>query len=87
MENKEIFRKVKTLIAEILELDIIEIEDELTGDVDLIENFNIDSLDYVQLIIALEEDFNIELNDNDFENLLTINEIVSYIEEKITNRI
>lgn len=74
------FEKVKNTVAEQLEIDEVEnigMETSIMGDLDA------DSLDAVEVMMALEDEFNIEIPDEDAEGFENIGDIVKYIEEKI----
>ncbi len=58
-------------------------EDEITNETSLLEDLGADSLDLVELIMAMEEEFNIEIPDEDVEQLRTVGDAVSYIKEKV----
>jgi len=75
-----IFNKVKSIVAEQLGVD----EEEITLDTSF-EDLNADSLDIVELIMALEEEFDIEIPDEDAEKLTTVGAAVEYIRER-TNK-
>jgi len=72
-----IFDKVKEIIVDQLGVE----EDEVTMDTSF-EDLNADSLDIVELIMALEEEFDIEIPDEDAEKLTTVRAAVEYIKEK-----
>jgi acyl carrier protein len=76
----------RTNVEEIIELMKSEVEsrvdfDKLDYDVDLTDQ-NIDSLDISTLFLAIEEKFEIEINDEDIDNNTTINKIVNFINNK-----
>ena len=74
------FDKVKNIIAEqlgISDIDSITIETSMMNDLDA------DSLDAVEIIMALEDEFGISIPDEDAENIKNIGDIVNYIEDKI----
>lgn len=78
MANKDqIFDKVKGIIVEQLGVE----EDEVTPDASFIEDLGADSLDIVELIMALEEEFDLEVPDEDAEKLQTVNDVIEYIRE------
>lgn len=58
-------------------------EEEIHPETSLTEDLGADSLDCVEIIIALEQRFKIEIPDEDAENLLTVDQIVKYIESKV----
>lgn len=72
-----IFEKVKDIIAEELgiELDLIKIESNLTDDL------GADSLDAIELIMAVEEHFDVEIADSDATNIKLVSDIVTYLEK------
>jgi acyl carrier protein len=72
-----IFEKVKEKIAEQLGVD----EDEITLESKIIDDLGADSLDVVELVMALEEEFDIEIPDSDTEGLNTVGDVVEYIDE------
>lgn len=58
-------------------------ETEITPDANLVRDLGIDSLDYAELVMEFEQNFNIRIPDEDAEKLATIKEAVTYIEAKI----
>ena len=70
--------KVKSIVAEQLEIDI----DSLTMDTTF-DEIDADSLDIVELVMALEEEFELEISDQEIENIKTVGDIVRYIESRI----
>ncbi len=77
--DKEIFAKVKTIVADQLEVDPNDIKPESSFANDL----GADSLDTVELVMALEEEFNIEIPDEAAEQIDTVGKAVEYISEKV----
>ncbi len=75
----EIFDKVKTMISEQLDVEEERIDRKTT-----FEDIDADSLDVVELVMALEEEFNLEIADEEVEKIKTIGDIVSYIEKAIS---
>jgi len=73
----DIFEKIKSIVADQLGIS----EDEITMDTSF-EDLNADSLDIVELIMSLEEEFGIEIPDEDAEKLTTVKAAVEYIKEK-----
>jgi len=72
-----ILEKVKSIVAEQLGVDAGEISLETSFD-----DLNADSLDVVELIMALEEEFDIEIPDEDAEKIKTVGDAVEYIKDK-----
>ena len=69
------FEKIKNIIADQLGLDASEI----TMESSFVDDLGADSLDIVELIMALEEEFEIEFPDEDAEKVSTVGDVVSYI--------
>src|SRR6201989_3052177 len=68
--------KVKTIIVEQLGVD----EEEVTPDASFVDDLGADSLDTVELVMAFEEEFGIEIPDEDAEKITRVKEAVEYIE-------
>ncbi len=71
--------RVKKIIAEQLGVE----EDEVTPEASFVEDLGADSLDTVELVMALEEEFEIEIPDEDAEKILTVGKALEYIKEKV----
>ncbi|HET9481183.1 MAG TPA: acyl carrier protein [Candidatus Polarisedimenticolia bacterium] len=67
--------KVKGIIVEQLGVD----EDEVTPTAAFVEDLGADSLDQVELVMALEEEFKLEINDEDAEKIKTVQDAITYI--------
>lgn len=74
----DIFEQVKKILCDQLDLD----EEQVTEDSEVIDDLGADSLDIVDLVTTLEEEFDTEIPDEDIENLRTVGDIVKYIEER-----
>lgn len=72
------FEKIKEIIAEQLGIDNV---DKITPSTSLMNDLEADSLDAVEVIMALEDEFGIEIPDEEAENFKTIGDIAKYIEE------
>lgn len=72
-----IFEKVRALIAEQLDIE----EEKITLESDVIEDLGADSLDMVDLVMTFEDEFDIEIPDEQVENVKTVGDIVKYLEE------
>ena len=68
--------RVKKIIAEQLGVE----EDEVTSEASFVEDLGADSLDTVELVMALEEEFGIEIPDEDAEKITRVKEAIEYIE-------
>ena len=77
MNQEEIFDKVKAIIIDQLGVA----ESAITLDASFIDDLGADSLDIVEFIIALEEEFNIEIPDADAEKVVTVGDVVDYIKD------
>jgi len=74
-----VFEKVKGIIAE--QLGISD-DSVIAMDTSLMKDLEADSLDAVEIIMAIEDEFDIEIPDEDAEKFLSIGDIIKYIEEK-----
>jgi acyl carrier protein len=72
-----IFDEVKEVVVEQLNVN----PDEVKLEADFVEDLGADSLDVVELVMALEEKFEIEIPDEDAENIKTVKDVVDYIEK------
>ena len=71
-----VFDKVKELIVEQLDVD----EDSVTSGANIQDDLGADSLDVVELIMSLEDEFGISISDTDAAQLYTVGKIVNYLE-------
>jgi acyl carrier protein len=74
------FDRVKKVVVEQLDVS----EDEVTAEASFVEDLGADSLDQVELVMAFEEEFDIEIPDEEAEKITTVQTAVSYIDQKIT---
>ena len=79
MSSEEVFEKVKRIIVEQLGVA----ETAVTMEASFIDDLGADSLDIVELIMALEEAFDIEIPDEDAEKVATVGDVVDYIKDHI----
>jgi len=77
MKKEEIYEKIKAVVVDQLGVS----EDEVTMDASYIEDLGADSLDTVELVMSLEEEFNTEIPDEDAEKLTSVKTTVEYIEK------
>ena len=75
MNPDAILEKVKEVIVEQLGVE----EDSIKADTSFIDDLGADSLDIVELIMALEEEFDMQIPDSEAEKILTVNDVVEYI--------
>ena len=74
-----IFDRVRDILAEQLDIS----EDVITPDSSIVDDLGADSLDIVDLVMSLEDEFDTEIPDEAIENIKTVGDIVSYIEAHI----
>lgn len=79
MSPEEIFDKVKEIIIEQLGVP----ESTITTEASFIDDLGADSLDIVELIMALEEEFDLEIPDSDAEKVVTVGDVVEYIKDNV----
>ena len=79
MSSEEVFEKVKGIVVEQLGVT----EDTVTMEASFIDDLGSDSLDIVELVMALEEEFDIEIPDTDAEKVVTVGDVVDYIKENV----
>lgn len=71
------FEKIRDLIVEEVGVD----EEQVTMDASFKNDLNIDSLDLFEMVMTLEEEFDVEIPSEDFENIDTVGDLINYIEE------
>ncbi len=74
-----VFEKIKQLLAQQLEAD----EDSMTMDTDIAQDLEADSLDVVELLMSIEDEFDVEIPDDEIENMRTIGDVVTYIQNNM----
>ena len=79
MSSEEVFEKVKGIVVEQLGVT----EETVTMEASFIDDLGADSLDIVELIMALEEEFDMEIPDADAEKVVTVGDVVDYIKENV----
>lgn len=79
MSSEEIFDKVKEIIVEQLGVA----ETAVAPEAAFIDDLGADSLDIVELIMAIEEEFDLEIPDNDAEKVVTVSDVVDYIKDNV----
>ena len=77
MTDGTTYERLKKIIVEQLGVD----EEEVTAQASFVEDLNADSLDLVELIMSLEEEFGMEISDEDAEKIQKVSDAVDYIEE------
>ena len=71
-------QKVKKIIAKELKLD----EKEITPEANFIDDLGANSLDVVEIVMAMEEAFDLEIPDDDVENITIVRDVIDYIKQK-----
>jgi acyl carrier protein len=71
------YDRLKAIVVEQLGVD----EEDVTPEASFVDDLNADSLDLVELIMSLEEEFGLEISDEDAEKITTVGDAASYIEE------
>ena len=72
------FDKLREIIAEVLNVDA----DEITMDTTFVDDLGADSLDLFELVMALEEEYNVEIPSEDLEKLTTVGAVMDYLKSK-----
>ena len=76
MTNEELFNSIKQMIVDQLGVD----EDTITEDSSFVDDLNADSRDMVELVMAMEQEFDIEIPDDVAEKVVTVKDAVEYIQ-------
>ena len=74
-----VFEKVKGILVDQLDVE----EEKVTMEASITDDLGADSLDVVDLVMSLEEEFDVEIPDDQVENIKTVGDIVKYIEDNI----
>ena len=77
-----VFEKIQGLLADQMNVE----KEKITKDTKIVEDLKADSLDIVEMLMALEDEFSISVPDEDARGLQTIGQIVAYIEEKMPKK-
>ncbi|HDJ23050.1 MAG: acyl carrier protein [Candidatus Aminicenantes bacterium 4484_214] len=82
MEREELLKKVKAIVADKLSIS----EDQVTEDASFIDDLGADSLDTVELVMALEDEFDLDIPDEDAEKLTTVGKAIDYVLEQLAKK-
>jgi len=82
MDKDEILEKVKKITSEQLGVE----ESQVTPEAKFIDDLGADSLDTVELVMALEEEFDLEISDEEAEKLITVQKVVAYLNEHLEGK-
>lgn len=74
-----VFEKVKAILSEQFDVE----EDSITSDTSIADDLGADSLDVVDLLMSIEDEFEFEVPDEEIDNIKTVGELVKYIEDNI----
>ena len=79
ISKEDLFAKIKENLVETLELDA----DNITLETNIVEDLGADSISLMEFTLALEDEFGIEISDEDAEHILTLGQVVDYVSNKI----
>ena len=74
-----VFEKVKAILSEQFDVE----EDSITPDTSIADDLGADSLDVVDLLMSIEDEFEFEVPDEEIDNIKTVGELVKYIEDNV----
>ena len=77
--ESEVFERIREYLADQLDVE----PEKITPDSDIVEDFGADSLDVIDMITTLSDEFGVEIPDEDIENFRTVGDVVSYVEERL----
>lgn len=80
MERDELLKKIKTIVSDKLSIS----EDQVTEEASFIDDLGADSLDTVELVMALEDEFDLDIPDEEAEKLTTVGKAMDYVMENIS---
>lgn len=80
MQREELLKKVKSIVADKLSIG----EEQITEQASFIDDLGADSLDTVELVMALEDEFGLDIPDEDAEKLTTVGKAMDYIVSKVS---
>ena len=79
ISKEDLFSKIKENLVDTLELDA----DNVTLETNIVEDLGADSISLMEFTLALEDEFGIEISDEDAEHILTLGQVVDYVSNKI----
>ena len=77
--ESEVFERIREYLADQLDVE----PEKIIPDSDIVEDFGADSLDVIDMITTLSDEFGVEIPDEDIENFRTVGDVVSYVEERL----
>ena len=82
MERDELLKKIKAIVADKLSIG----EDQVTEEASFIDDLGADSLDTVELVMALEDEFDLDIPDEDAEKMTTVGKAIDYVLEVLQGK-
>jgi acyl carrier protein len=82
MEREELLKKIKAIVADKLSIS----EDQVTEEASFIDDLGADSLDTVELVMALEDEFDLDIPDEDAEKMTTVGKAIDYVLETVQSK-
>lgn len=82
MERDELLKKIKAIVADKLSIG----EDQVTEEASFIDDLGADSLDTVELVMALEDEFDLDIPDEDAEKMTTVGKAIDYVLEVLKKK-
>ncbi len=76
-----VYERLQGIVAEQLGVE----PDQVTREAEFVQDLNADSLDMVELVMSLEEEFGVEISDDEVENIRTVGDAIDYIDENSAN--
>ena len=77
--ESEVFERIREYLADQLDVE----PEKISLDSDIVEDFGADSLDVIDMITILSDEFGVEIPDEDIENFRTVGDVVAYVEERL----
>ena len=77
--ESEVFERIREYLADQLDVE----PEKFTPESDIVEDFGADSLDVIDMITTLSDEFGVEIPDEEIENFHTVGDVVSYVEERL----
>ncbi len=82
MEREELLKKVKAIVADKLSIS----EDQVTEEASFIDDLGADSLDTVELVMALEDEFDLDIPDEEAEKMVTVGKAMDYVLSRLPKK-
>ncbi|HYD22737.1 MAG TPA: acyl carrier protein [Flavipsychrobacter sp.] len=82
MDQQEIIRRINDFMVEDFEVDA----DSITPDANLKDTLDLDSLDYIDLVVVIEQNFGFKVKPEDFQQMITIQDLYNYVEGRLQSQ-